>query len=101
MTIWRPRPSGIGSSNGRSVWPDVGAVGAARAANKSRFKIGQPNVIRPSVPADLRRVAALEVGAIDQEATNARRSHFPEGDFLVAAFHVSKSIRLCCQIGRD
>ncbi|HEY5075226.1 MAG TPA: hypothetical protein VII34_11075 [Pyrinomonadaceae bacterium] len=34
-------------------------------------------------------MAALVVGAIDQEATNARGSHFPEGDFLVAAFYGS------------
>jgi hypothetical protein len=34
-------------------------------------------------------IAALVVGAIDQETTNARRSHFPEGDFLLAGFYGS------------
>jgi hypothetical protein len=29
----------------------------------------------------------MEIGAIDQETTNARRPHFPEGDFLLAAFY--------------
>jgi hypothetical protein len=29
-------------------------------------------------------MAATIVGAIDQETTNARRSHFREGDFLLA-----------------
>jgi hypothetical protein len=30
-------------------------------------------------------MATLEVGAIDQETTNPRCSHFREGDFLLAA----------------
>jgi hypothetical protein len=31
----------------------------------------------------------MVVGAIDQETANARRAHFPEGDFLLAAFYGS------------
>jgi hypothetical protein len=79
----------------------VGAPCAARLTGEPRLKIGRPDLIGPSVPADRCRVAAMEIGAIDQETTNTRRSHFSERDFLMAAFHVSKSIRLCCQIGRD
>jgi hypothetical protein len=71
------------------VRPDVGTQGAAGLANEPRFKVGQPNVAGPSVAADYRRMAAPVVGAIDQEATHARRPHFPKGDFLLAVFYGS------------
>jgi hypothetical protein len=68
------------------VGPPDGALRATSLANKSRFKVGQPNLVGPSVPADRRWMTAPEIGAIDQETANARRAHFPEGDFLLAAF---------------
>jgi hypothetical protein len=53
------------------VRSDISTLGAASATDKSLFKVGQPKMIGPSVPADCRRMAALVVGAIDQETTNA------------------------------
>src|SRR6266705_2649360 len=41
-------------------------------------------MIRPSIAADRRRMAAVMVRTVDQETANAGRSHFPEGDFLLA-----------------
>jgi hypothetical protein len=66
------------------IRPDVGASLAAGRAYEPRFEIGKPNVIWPSIPADCRRMAALVVGAIDQETANARRTHFGERNFLLA-----------------
>ena len=57
---------------------------AASPAGKPRLQIRQPNVIGPLVAADRRPVRAMIIGAIDQEATNARGVHFGEGDFLAA-----------------
>ena len=68
------------------VRPDVGAPGAASPTNKSRFKVGQPNVIRPFFPTDYRRMAAFVIGAVDEQTTNARYSHFSKGDFILATF---------------
>ena len=68
------------------VRPDVGAPGAASPTNKSRFKVGQPSVIRPFVPTDYRRMAAFVIGAVDEQTTNARYSHFSKGDFILATF---------------
>jgi hypothetical protein len=69
------------------IRPYVRAFSAANLAGEQRFQIGQPDISEPLVSADRRRMAALVVGAIDQESTNARCSHFPEGDFLLAAFY--------------
>src|SRR6266404_3119940 len=66
------------------ISPNDGASFSARLANESRFKIREPDVIRPSVAADFCKVRAFVIRAIDQQAANARRSHFPEGDFLLA-----------------
>ena len=65
------------------VWPDVGTQGAASLANESRFKVGQPNVARPSVAAD-RGPMAAPIRAIDQQAANARGAHLSQGDLLVS-----------------
>jgi hypothetical protein len=60
------------------VRPYVRTFGAAGLAGEQRLQIGQPDIIGPSVSA--RRVAALVVGAIDQETTIASGAHFSEGD---------------------
>lgn len=56
---------------GRKVRPDIGATMAADRASKLRLKIGEPNTIRPAIPADFYRVAALVVGAVDQQAADS------------------------------
>ena len=48
-------------------------------------QIGQADVVRPSVAADLYRVGAPIIRTVDQEAANAGRPHFPEGGFFVGA----------------
>jgi hypothetical protein len=48
------------------------------------LKVGQPDVIWPSLTADRCRMAAFIVRAIDQETANASGAHFGEGDFLLA-----------------
>jgi hypothetical protein len=50
---------------------DISASLAADLAGEAGLKVGQPNVIRPSVPADRCRMAALVIRAIDQQAANA------------------------------
>jgi hypothetical protein len=66
------------------VRPYVRTFGAAGLAGEQRLQIGQPDIIGPSVSANCRQVAALVVGAIDQETTNASGAHLCEGDFLLA-----------------
>src|SRR2546429_7956040 len=46
---------------------------------------GQPNMVRPAVAADLYRMSALVVRAIDQKAANGHLAHFPQGDFLITS----------------
>ena len=62
----------------------VGASLTARLAGEPRFDIGKPDVIRPSIGVDRRRVAALVIGAIHQDAANAAGTHVSEGDFGLA-----------------
>jgi hypothetical protein len=50
-------------------------------------------MIRPSIGADPYCVRAPVVGAIHQEAANAGRSHFPEGDFRRELGHGAPSKR--------
>jgi hypothetical protein len=61
----------------------VGASLTAGLADEPRFQIREPEMIRPLVRANRNRVAAMIVRAINQEAADAGRSHFPEGDFLL------------------
>jgi hypothetical protein len=49
-------------------------------AGEPGLDIGQPNIIRPSVAADRGPVAALVIGAIDQETANVTGSHFSKSD---------------------
>jgi hypothetical protein len=63
---------------------NVGTFPSASLASEARLDIGQPDIIRPAVAADCRRMAAPVVRAIDQETANARGAHFSEGDLLLA-----------------
>ena len=65
---------------------DIGAAAAACLADECPLDIGKPDLIRPSVGAEPGPMAALIVGAINQETAQARGPHFPEDDFLLAAF---------------
>jgi hypothetical protein len=64
--------------------PAYRAAPAASLTDEQRFKIGNPDVIRPSIAADRCVVTAMIIGTIDQEAANASGAHFCEGDFLRA-----------------
>jgi hypothetical protein len=68
------------------IGPNIRASLAASLAGEARLDVGQPNVIGPSVPADRRRMAAMIIGAIDQQAANAGGAHLAEGDFLSGEF---------------
>jgi hypothetical protein len=50
------------------------------SADDAWLKIRQPEVIGPAVSADRGRVAAVIVGAVDQDAANALFVHLGEGD---------------------
>jgi hypothetical protein len=39
-------------------------------------------MIRPTIGAERDRMAAVMVGAVDQDAMDAGRAHFAKGDFL-------------------
>jgi len=64
------------------VWPDVRAAPAARLAGEPGLNVGKSDIIRPSVAADRRPMAALVIRAIDQQAANATGTHFSKSDFL-------------------
>jgi len=49
---------------------------------KSRLKIGQADITRPSVAADRCPVRTTIIGAIDQKASNASGAHLSEGYLL-------------------
>ena len=53
------------------VGPDVGAAAAASPADEPLLEIGQPNIVRPSITGNRGGVAAMVVGAIDQNAADA------------------------------
>jgi hypothetical protein len=69
---------------GREQAPDVGTSLAAGLADEQRLDVGEPDMVRPPIGAHLNRVAASEVGAIDQEAVDAGGAHLAKGDFLLA-----------------
>jgi hypothetical protein len=64
---------------------NVSAPLAACLASEPGLQIGQPNIIGPSVAADGCPMAAVIIGAIDQETANAGGAHFSEDDLLLAA----------------
>jgi hypothetical protein len=76
------------------VRADVSASLAASLAGEARFKVGQPNIVRPSVAADRGPMAALEIGAIDQQAANTGGAHFSQGDLLAGEFRHAPSKRM-------
>jgi hypothetical protein len=51
------------------------------------FQIGQANMVRPSVAADLNMMRAPIIRTVNQEPANAGRPHFAKGDFLLALGH--------------
>jgi hypothetical protein len=89
-TVWLARRVSSGNRRASGLFfpaeirTDIGASLAANVAGKQRLYVGQPDVIRPSVGAHGRRVAALVVRAIDQETANAKGAHLSEGDVLLA-----------------
>jgi hypothetical protein len=48
------------------------------------LNVGQPQIIGPAIGADRDRVAALVIGAVHQDATNAHVAHLGERDLLRA-----------------
>jgi hypothetical protein len=62
--------------------PDVRAALAADSADEPPLNVRQPHAVRPAVAAHGDQVAALVIGAIDQQATHAHVAHVSEGDFL-------------------
>jgi hypothetical protein len=62
------------------VGPDIGASLAAGFADEAGLDIGKPDVIGPLICAGRDRVAAMMVGAIDQDAADASVAHLIEGD---------------------
>jgi len=64
------------------VRPHLGATVAAGLAHKPRLEIGQPEIVGPTIPADRQTMAAVVVGAVDQDAAHAALAHLGKGDFL-------------------
>jgi hypothetical protein len=75
--------------HGSPIGPDIGAAPAARLTGKPLLKIGQADIIGPSITADCCVMAATKIGAVDQETANASGAHFGEGDFLRTEGHAS------------
>jgi hypothetical protein len=76
------RAPGIGFP--MEIGADIGTFPSASLAGEARLDIGQPDFIRPVVPADGRPVATPIIGTIDQETANAGGSHLCEGDLVLA-----------------
>ena len=55
--------------------PHIGAPLAAGLAYDPRLNIGQPEIIRPVVGANVARMAASILGAIDKQIADERRRH--------------------------
>jgi hypothetical protein len=68
----------------REIRPDIGATLAAGRADELILDVGNPDVISPLARVHFDRVAALVVGATDQDAIGAGLPHFSEGYFLLA-----------------
>jgi hypothetical protein len=54
----------------RKIRPDVRAAPAARRADETRLKVGQPDVVRTRVGVDRDVMAAMKIRAIDQQTAN-------------------------------
>ena len=77
------------------VRPDIGPAIAARLTGKPGLEIREAHGIRPAVPADRRGMAALIVGAIDQQPAYAGCAHFREGDLSGRDRHAAIEARSC------
>ena len=64
------------------IRPHIGPSLAACRADEPIFDVGEPEIVGPLVGANRGRVAAVVVGAIDQDAAHAGFAHFAEGDLL-------------------
>ena len=53
------------------IGPDVRYALAASGTDETRFKVGEPNVIRPAIGAGRDVMRAAIVAAIDQDTANA------------------------------
>jgi hypothetical protein len=85
---WSAEPSRLAASapnqrpcRRREFRPHVPAALAAGGADETRLDVRQPNVVRPAVGADLDRVAASVVAAIDQHLTDAGFAQLADGEF--------------------
>jgi hypothetical protein len=81
------RPSSASACpNGEvSLSADVGAFLATCHTGKQWFDIGEPHLVGPVVAADCRGMAALVIGAVDQDAARAHVAHLSKGNFLLAS----------------
>ena len=68
--------------------PDIRASLAASRADEPILNVGNPDVIGPLARVHLDRVAALVIGAIEQDVIDAGLAHFSESDFLLTGVHV-------------
>ena len=60
---------------------------AAGFADEYGFKIGQPDMARPAVTADLDRMRALVVGATHNQTSHSGIPHLSKGDLFCALHH--------------
>lgn len=82
-TIDAARTTALTSTHARlrKLRPQLGAALAAGGTDEARFDVRQPDVIWPAVGADLDRMAAPVVAAMDQHLAHAGGAHLTEGDF--------------------
>jgi hypothetical protein len=71
--------------------PHIGAALATGRAGKAAFQVGQPHIVRPRVGIDGHRMAALVVGAIDQQTAHAGGAQFSKRNFLRAGHQIGSS----------
>jgi hypothetical protein len=64
------------------IRPEIGRPGAAGLTYEQRLKIRESEVVRPSISADRDRMAAVVVGAVDQQAADAHFAHFTQTYFF-------------------
>ena len=69
------------------IRPHIGTSLAAGPAQKPGLNIGQPGIIGPRIAAHGDQVAALVVGAVDQQPAHAAVAHLGKADLLRAVRH--------------
>ena len=83
--------------------PNIGDALAACLTDKPGLNIGEPHFVGPSLGLHRDRVAALVIGAIDQDAERARRAHLAKGDLLellrIGCRYGASFRRLLCNFG--